>query len=683
MDDYLKELLSAIQERTLDKAEVSRLKIILARKHPGVVPPADYDLYLSAPDADQSGLKPLLRSKPMRTQSGVAVIAVMSKPGRCPHGTCTMCPGGVGSVFGDVPQSYTGHEPATLRGLRNGYDAYLQVFNRLEQYHCLGHSPQKAEVIVMGGTFLAYSAPYKEAFIGDIYRAMNDFSRLFYEGAGADRPSVEPLRKKSPADKGVAPFGEMSAIGNANAGEKPVGPAPEDKRLNGHQRFNMAAFKEFFELPGEIGAAERVASVHAKVRALKAANADSLEAAQLNNETAAIRCIGLTIETKPDWGFAEHGREMLRYGATRVELGLQSVYDDALARLNRGHSAGDNIRSVQELKDLGFKINAHIMPGLPGVDSARDAAGLRAFFEDPGYRPDMVKVYPCMVMPGTALEADFKAGAYIPLSTQEAAERIAHFKRHIPPYCRVMRIQRDIPTKYATAGLDKNNLRQLVDDICKRKRIVCQCIRCREIGRRSHGEVRYEVLEFAASEGKELFFQALATLLVTEGLGPVGNLPRVARPPAEANPHRATVATAADPAHIHRVAEEGAGENFSNGQGDRLVGFLRLRYPSQSLVPEITPTTAMVRELHVYGAAEPLGAPGQVQHRGIGKTLLNMAEERARQDGKDRMVVISGVGVREYYRQLGYAREGAYMVKILPSPERAVSSISRNLNGPA
>jgi len=304
-------------------------------------------------------------------------------------------------------------------------------------------------------------------------------------------------------------------------------------------------------------------------------------------------------------------RGMLEYGTTRVELGIQTVYEDALKKTNRGHTVKDSINSIRILKDLGFKLNFHMMPGMPGVNKKKDLESLRQIFEDEDYKPDMLKIYPTLVMPGTPLKIQYDKGLFKPLTTQEAAEMIVETKKIIPRYCRIMRIQRDIPTNVTEAGVDRTNLRQYVEKLQKEKGVICNCIRCREIKMQIiKGTPKLEIIEYDASCGKEFFI------------------------------------------------------SFKD-DNDKLLGFCRLRFVSQSLREEITGNSAIIRELHVYGAAIGLKEEGKVQHKGLGKKLMAKAEEIAIEHKKDKMLVISGVGVKEYYRKLGYVDDGVYVSKEL------------------
>ena len=541
-----------------DQESLNTIKQDIAKKYKLSKTPTNIEILVSLPKEKIADFKKILLSKPTRTISGVSPVAIMTAPSKCPHGKCTFCPGGLNSPWGDVPKSYTGHEPATMRGIRNNYDSYLQVFNRLQQYVLMGHSFDKIEIIIMGGTFTAEPKEYQEEFVYGLFKAMNDFSDLFFDA---------------------------------------------------QDEFDFLKFKEYFQLPGDMYDKEREQNIKSKLSELKQRTKTTLEEEQLRNETSQIRCVALCIETKPDWGFLEHGNEMLRQGCTRVELGIQSVYDDVLKFVHRGHTAADSTKSIQVLRDLGFKINFHYMPGLPLTDYERDMAGMRQLFTDPAYKPDMIKLYPCMVAPGTALYYQYQKGEFTPISTEEAAKRVAEFYTFVPEYCRIQRVQRDVPTKYWEAGVDRTNLRQFTDDKYENK---SRDIRAREPKGKdiNWDKVEIKVMEYEASKGKEFFISA---------------------------------------------------EDLDN---DVLIGFCRLRFPFEFLRSEITPGSALIRELHVYGTATAIGDEGMVQHKGWGKKLMQKAEELAREHGKDKMVVISGVGVRKYYEEkLGYRKEGPYVVK--------------------
>ncbi|MCX8147482.1 MAG: tRNA uridine(34) 5-carboxymethylaminomethyl modification radical SAM/GNAT enzyme Elp3, partial [Candidatus Woesearchaeota archaeon] len=431
--DYFNDIIEQIKKQKITKNQIPKLKRDLCRKYNLNRPPTDIEIFLHTDQDDVPYLRKVLKTKPTRSLSGVAVIAVMTKPIKCPHGRCAMCPGGPGSDFGNVPQSYTGKEPATMRAIRAGFDPYIQVFNRLEQYVVTGHLANKIELIIMGGTFPSFPVKYQEEFVAYCFKAMNDFSRLFYNKNG---------------------------------------------------EIDIIRFKEFFELPGKVGSGERTEHIQQKLRAMKdKPKRPVLFKEQKKNETANVRCVGLTIETRPDYAKLKHANEMLKLGCTRVELGVQSVYDELLQNIERGHTVEDSIKATAILKDLGFKINYHYMIGLPGSNTTKDLVGLSRLFVDPNFRPDMLKLYPCMVLKGTKLYEMWKSGKFRPISTWEAADTIIEFKKRVPEYARIMRVQRDIPTYATEAGVDRTNLRQYIQELMKKKNIKCRCIRCREVGR--------------------------------------------------------------------------------------------------------------------------------------------------------------------------------------------------------
>jgi len=577
-DKFYNELIETILKIKPTKDKLNSIKMALCKKYNIEQPPTEIEILMNADNLQIKELRKLsiMQTKPTRTASGVAVIAVMTKPFKCPHELkngrpCIYCPGGPESFFGNVPQSYTGKEPATMRGLRNNFDPYLQIFNRLEQYIVSGHTPEKIELVVMGGTFPSFPDSYKREFIYYCFKAMNDFSDIFMK-------------------KGFA-------------------------------KFDFEKFKKFFFLPGQIGDERRTQLIKEKVLKLKKAkkkiSLSDIEAEQKRNEKSNVRCVALCIETRPDYGLIEQGNEMLDFGCTRVELGVQSIYDDVLWAINRGHYVETTIKSTQILRDLGFKIGYHIMLGLPGSNLRKDAKMMQEIFSNPDFRPDMIKIYPCMVIKGTSLYNMWENKKFSAITADQAASLIADFKETVPEYCRIQRIQRDIPTNVTEAGVEMTNLRQVVDRICKERKIKCRCIRCRELGHVYNkygilpGNISINTIKYDASNGKEFFIEA------------------------------------------------------EDANKDILVGFCRLRFPSQQLRKEITKDSAIIRELHIYGQALSIGAKNEIsgQHKGIGKKLLEEAEFVAKKYKKKKILIISGVGVREYYKKLGYKKEGPYMVK--------------------
>ncbi len=472
----------------------------------------------SLPPAERDRFAGVVARKPTRSLSGVAVVAVMTAPARCPHGRCTYCPGGVENRS---PQSYTGQEPSALRGAEFHYDAEAIVRHRLRALEEIGHPTSKVEVIVMGGTFPARPWSYQASVLKGIYEGLN----------GAAAPT--------------------------------------------------------------------------------------LEAATETNATAEHRLVGLTVETRPDWCDARVLPSLLDAGVTRVEVGVECLDDRVLAAVGRAHDVEAAVRATEAARSRGLKVGYHMMLGLPGLGPEEDRAGFERLWADERFRPDFLKIYPTLVLPGTPLFEQWKAGAYAPYDTETAARLLADIKRGVPPWVRIHRIQRDIPSRLIAAGVRTSNLRQLAQRRLAELGASCRCLRCREPGRgTSPPPEEFDLLETAyrASAGEERFLSF---------------------------EHRAT---------------------------DRCAAYLRLRFPSGAAEGLQEP---IVRELKVVGRELPIGdraaAPDAYQHRGFGRRLLAEAEGAARAEGFGGLYVISAVGTRGYYAAHGFVRRGPYMAKELRS----------------
>ncbi len=508
---FLDALIGELRGRTpSSKDELQRLKLRLARTHGLTGLPNDASILAAIPQEMREELRDVLRVKPARTASGVAVVTVMTAPHACPHGVCTYCPGG--PRFG-TPQSYLGTEPAAMRAAEYRYDPSAQTVARLRSLRANGHETDKVDLIVIGGTFTALETAYQEWFVKGCLDGMN----------------------------------------------------------------------------GSV--------------------AGSLEEAQTANESAGVRCIGLTIETKPDCFLGAEVETSVRLGTTRVELGIQSTHEDVLERVHRGHTDADSRSAMARAKDAGLKVGAHMMPGLPGSDVDRDFESFRVLFDDSAYRPDFLKIYPTLVLPGTALYGLWKSGRYTPLRTAEAVELVARIKAIVPRWCRIQRVQREISAADIEDGAKRGDLRVLANERLRRVGLRCRCIRCREVGLR--GIIpRPEDLsllreEYESSGGMEVFL------------------------------------------------------SIEDPKLDVLVAYARMR---------VDRAGATVRELKVFGRVVPIHseAKGRWQHRGFGKRLMAEAERIAREEFRVRTVrVTAGVGVRGYYRSIGYDRDGPYMVRVL------------------
>jgi elongator complex protein 3 len=344
-----------------------------------------------------------------------------------------------------------------------------------------------------------------------------------------------------------------------------------------------------------------------------------LSGQQKKNETAKKRIVGLTLETRPDYVDEKEIINMRRLGATRVELGVQSTYDDILRLNRRGHGVYETVRATKLLKDAGFKINYHMMPELPGSDPDKDVRMFSELFQNPDFQPDMLKIYPCVVVRGTLIYKWLLSGKYKTYSDKERIELLAKIKKDLPYHVRVTRLIRDIPSTSIVAGNRITNLRQELLLKAKKENWQCRCIRCREI--RNGAQIKEKDLrlfreDYEASGGKEIFL------------------------------------------------------TFEDKNRKFLYSMLRLRINSDKsgkdhFIPELR-DAAVIREIHTYGKLVPVKTRSKEfhQHVGLGKRLLREAEKIAGEEfSVKKIAVISGIGVRNYYRGSGYKLEGSYMTK--------------------
>ncbi|XP_042553784.1 elongator complex protein 3 [Dipodomys spectabilis] len=526
--DVIKQLIEA-HEQGKD-IDLNKVKTKTAAKYGLSAQPRLVDIIAAVPPQYRKVLVPKLKAKPIRTASGIAVVAVMCKPHRCPHisftgNICVYCPGGPDSDFEYSTQSYTGYEPTSMRAIRARYDPYLQTRHRIEQLKQLGHSVDKVEFIVMGGTFMALPEEYRDYFIRSLHDA-----------------------------------------------------------LSGHTSNNIYEAVKY-------------------------------------SERSLTKCIGITIETRPDYCMKRHLSDMLTYGCTRLEIGVQSVYEDVARDTNRGHTVKAVCESFHLAKDSGFKVVAHMMPDLPNVGLERDIEQFIEFFENPAFRPDGLKLYPTLVIRGTGLYELWKSGRYKSYSPSDLIELVARILALVPPWTRVYRVQRDIPMPLVSSGVEHGNLRELAFARMKDLGIQCRDVRTREVGiQEIHHKVRpYQVelvrRDYVANGGWETFL------------------------------------------------------SYEDPDQDILIGLLRLRKCSEETFRfELGGGVSIVRELHVYGSVVPVSSrdPTKFQHQGFGMLLMEEAERIAREEhGSGKIAVISGVGTRNYYRKIGYRLQGPYMVKML------------------
>jgi len=345
--------------------------------------------------------------------------------------------------------------------------------------------------------------------------------------------------------------------------------------------------------------------------ALNDSKSKNLEDAKGKNEKTKHKCVALCIETRPDVCGTEEISRMLEFGATRCELGVQIPDDKIYKKVKRGHTVKDVIDATKRLKDAGFKVGYHLMPGLPGSNLKKDISMFQKLFSNGNFKPDQIKIYPTQVIKGSELEKIWKKGKYEPYTQEELMELLIKLKSKVPEYCRIMRIMREIPPSYMAAGTHRIDLRNEVKKKMQELGIKCRCIRCREVGyalRRGEkvgNKLKLKMTEYRASGGKEIFLSFVDS-------------------------------------------------------NDVIFALCRLRIPGRK-------KEMLVRELHVYGPEVEVGseAEGNIQHTGFGRKLMREAEGIARKKGCKVIKVISGVGVREYYRKLGYVLDEEYMTKII------------------
>ena len=484
--------------------------------------------------ARNKDLERLLRKRQVRTLSGVAPVAVLTRPYPCP-GECAYCPDEE-----EVPKSYLSNEPAVMRAIRNQYNPYTQVQLRLKAMEDNGHLPTKIELIVIGGSWSVLPRKYKYWYIKECFRAANEYPSSKVEGV--DPRAIQESER-------------------------------ELKRNN---------LKEL---------------------------RDKLHQEQKKNEKNRYGLIGITLETRPDFIDDREADQMREMGCTRVELGVQIVDDEVLEINKRGHGTAEIARATRLLRDRGFKITYHIMPGLPGSSYTKDVAAFEKLFVDDRFQPDQIKFYPTVVTQGSLLYRWWQEGKYTPYSDEQLKELIKECKNIVPPYVRIIRLIRDIPEESIVAGNRITNLRQLL----QKEGMNCRCIRCREAGNKRFGweDVKLTTYEYTAADGKEYFL------------------------------------------------------SYTSSDESVLYGFCRLRLPGKEAEgPSSLREASLIRELHVYGELVPAGdKERKVQHAGVGRTLMTQAEEMAASAGYKRMAVISGIGVRGYYRKLGYQLKDTYMMK--------------------
>ncbi|KAA6398759.1 MAG: putative Elongator complex protein 3 [Streblomastix strix] len=535
----------------------------------------------------------------------------MCKPHRCPHierdgHSCIYCPGGLDSDFEYSPQSYTGYEPTTMRAIRARYDAFVQTRMRMQQFERLGHSVEKIEFIVMGGTFMSLDKKYRDKFIQSLHDGIS--------GSG---------------------------------------------------------------------------------------NSTSLSESVRLSEFSAKKCVGITIETRPDYCHENHIADMLSYGCTRLEIGIQTVYEDVVKYVNRGHTIADVIDCFRLCKDAGYKIVAHLMPNLPTVSADRDIEGFRILAENPDFRQDGLKIYPTLVMRGTVLYDQWKQRLYRSYNPLSLIDILAKMIAYVPPWVRIYRIQRDIPMPLVTSGVESGNLREKVINRMHDYGLKCRDIRTREVGVAEihNNKVDADVIElirrdYTASDGWESFLsyedpqrdiligllrlRKCSTRTFREELLNQNYIQESEIGLNNNNVNDTDIKE--DEYQEQEEDDEDDDEDDNNCYRFNIRKPINCKSPNLQLSsntnqlnhiynsPPNPHTNSIVRELHVYGGVVAIHARdrSRFQHRGFGKLLIEAAEQISEMEHRSaRLAIIAGVGTRAYYRRFGYQLDGAYMAKQL------------------
>ncbi|MGD8860220.1 MAG: tRNA uridine(34) 5-carboxymethylaminomethyl modification radical SAM/GNAT enzyme Elp3 [Myxococcales bacterium] len=510
-----------------------------------------------------------LQLRPVRTQSGVTPVTVFTKPFPCP-GECVFCPNDV-----RLPKSYLSREPGCQRAVENRFDPYLQTYNRLRAFAAIGHGLDKAELIILGGTFSHYPEAYQRWFVTRCLQALTDL------GAGEDR---------------------REGAGAAAVDYSPLPGRIDGRDLRRGYNWQLTRFLRKHHDGALLAGAEQ-------------ATWEQLERAQRDNETAGCRNVGLVVETRPDCVSEAEVHRLRRLGCTKVQIGLQSLSDEVLRLNKRGHDLADARRAMRLLREAGFKIHAHWMPNLLGSTPGLDLLDYRRLFDDADFRPDELKVYPCSLIESAELMAFHERGEYRPYDHAELLEVLVGVMRETPRYCRLSRVVRDISSADIVEGNRLSNFREIAERELSRRGRRGVDIRAREVKHAplEAATLRLRVTRYDTAVGTETFLE------MVDG-------------------------------------------------SDRLAGFLRLSLPRRrAFLPEIA-GSAVIRELHVYGAALGLGRRegARAQHRGLGRRLLEAAAGHAAAAGFSRIAVISAIGTREYYRRQGFQDGVLYQHMTLP-----------------
>lgn len=512
---------------------------------------------------EEESVLEVLRMKETRTISGVTPVTVLTKPFPCP-GKCIFCPNDV-----RMPKSYLSDEPGAQRAISNKFDPYLQTFNRLLAFKNTGHPTDKIELIILGGTWSSYPESYQIWFVKRCFDALNDFeeysSSEMIKEESLDLPFEED--KLEEIDGSVLEKSYNQIISNAIKNTKNI--------LN-----ETATWEELF-------------LSHEK------------------NITSKSKCVGLVIETRPDEIDENEVIKIRKLGATKVQIGIQSLNDEVLKLNKRGHDVAKTISALDLIRRAGFKIHGHYMPNLYGSTPEKDILDYEKMFNEITFRPDELKIYPCSLIKTAELMKVYKEGLWKPYTQEELAEVLYNNILFTPRYCRLTRIIRDIPSTDIVVGNKFTNFRQIAEDKIKKSGKKAVEIRSREIKNKKFDNENLIIREtkYETTSTWEYF--------------------------------------------IEYVNEK-----------DEIFGFLRLSLPKISSFIEELSGCAIIREIHIYGQSLEVGKKdsSKTQHQGLGKNLIKLAKDISKESGFKKLAVISAIGTRDYYKKNGFELTGLYQI---------------------
>lgn len=516
-----------------------------------------------------------IKLKPVRSISGVTTVTVLTKPFACP-GQCIFCPNDV-----RMPKSYIATEPGAQRALINKFSPYLQVYNRLKALENIGHPTSKIELLILGGTWSYYPEKYKVWFILECFRSMNNFSENKFNYKYSSLEKINNLLEDD-INKSI-------------------------RNINGNKPYNqLIQTKEFKETFSKYIIDESNKYTLEELW-------ENLKIEQNFNEKSKARCVGLVLETRPDCISTKEVLDMRKLGATKIQIGFQTLNDEISKKNKRNETKEQVINAFKLLRLAGFKIHGHFMPNLYGSNPEMDYEVYKEIFDSENFRPDELKIYPTSVIKNTELYEKFINNEYKPYSKETLENLLEKCISYTPEYCRLTRIIRDIPSTEIEVGNKTTNLRQIVEENMKRKNIPDLNIRNREIKTKKIDmiELKLKLIKYKCNGSTEYFIQYVT-------------------------------------------------------QDNSIVGFLRLSIPDSriNLITDELNECAIIREIHIYGPSIEISekSSGYAQHLGLGTKLIRKAKEITRKNGFNKLAVISSIGTREYYKKRGFLLKNLYQI---------------------